>query len=227
MPMKKLFLIIWLALQCTHAWAIAQDHAAIRERVSTFVQQQTAALPGKASFHVNDIDKRIVLSRCEQLEAFLPAGSKLIGNTSVGVRCSEKDSWSIIVPVQIKISLDLLVSARQLPAGHTLRDEDVSSQTTEIAQTAGITDPKQVVGKVLRYGIAAGQMLREDMLRPPYSVLQGQTVQIIVQGRNFSVRSSGVAMNDASAGKPVKVRNESGRVLNGVARPDGGVEIAP
>lgn len=225
--MKKRFLILWLALQCTQALAAAQDHESIRASVIAFVQQQTAALPGRVSYRVDEIDRRIVLPQCGKLEAFLPAGSQLTGKTSVGVRCTENNGWSIFVPVQIKISLDLLVSARQLPSGHTLHQEDLAAQTTEVTRAGGMTDPKQVTGKVLRYGVAAGQILREDMLRPPYSVMQGQAVQLVVQGSRFSIRSAGVALNNAGEGQPVKVRNDAGVVVSGVARADGVVEVAP
>jgi len=230
-PMKKLLLIACLLLQsigigtANGAPASAQSHALIKNTAITFVQQQTADMPGKITYQAEDIDRRIALPACKKLEAFLPAGSQLIGKTSVGVRCTESNGWSIFVPVQIRISLDLLVSARQLPLGHTLREEDIATQTTEATRTGGITDTQQVIGKVLRYGIAAGQVLREDMLRPPYSVTQGQTVRLAVRGNRFSIRSEGVAMNNASEGQTVQIRTSSGRVISGIAGADGIVEI--
>lgn len=204
----------------------SQDHAQIKNTVSAFVQQQTAALPGKVSYRVDEIDRRIALPGCAKLEAFLPQGSQLIGKTSVGVRCNETNGWSIFVPVQIKISLNLLVSARQLPMGHMLQEQDMVTQTTETAGASGFTDPKQVAGKVLRYGITAGQILREDMLRQPYSITQGQTVQLATQGSGFSIRSEGVALNNASEGQTVQVRVKSGRVISGIARA-GLAEVVP
>ena len=225
--MKTLFLLLFIALQPANVWAGAQDHAVLTNRISDFVQQQTATLPGKAIFHVNDVDSRLILAPCNKLETFLPNGSKLIGSTSVGIRCIEKETWSIIVPVQIKYRLELWVSARQLPAGHTIQQQDLTPQIVEISQSSGITDPAQAIGKVLRNGIATGQAIREDMLRAPYVVHQGQTVTIMIQSTHFSVRNSGVAMNDAGAGAPVKVKSESGRMLSGVARTDGVVEILP
>lgn len=234
-PMKKLFLSLLaigaIILSTSNASAdtpkASQDHAQIKNLVATFVQQQTAALPGKVSYQVDEIDRRIALPGCAKLEAFLPPGSQLIGKTAIGVRCNETNGWSIFVPVQIKISLNLLVSARQLPLGHILQAQDIVAQTTEASKASGFTDPDQAIGKVLRYGIAAGQILREDMLRQPYSVMQGQTVQIAAQGSGFSIRSEGVALNNASEGQTVQVRVKSGRVISGVARPAGLVEIAP
>jgi flagellar basal body P-ring formation protein FlgA len=207
--------------------AATQDHAQIRNVASAFVLQQSTALPGKVTYKINEIDQRIVLPACARLEAFLPTGSQFIGKTAIGVRCLEKDGWSIFVPVQIKVSLNLLVSARQLPLGHTLKEQDLASQTTETSQTEGLTDPKQAIGKVLRYGIAAGQVLREEMLRPPFSVTQGQIVPLIVQSNGFSIRSVGAALSNASEGQTVQVRSGSGRVVGGVARANGVVEIGP
>lgn len=207
------------------ASAASQDHAQIRNAVTAFVQQQTTALPGKVAYKVDEMDQRITLPGCARLEAFLPAGNQLIGKTAVGVRCNEANGWSIFVPVQIRISLNLLVSAHQLPLGHTLQEQDLASQVTETSRPAGFSDPKQVIGKVLRYGITAGQVLREDMLRLPYSVTQGRAVQLAVQGSGFSIRSDGVALNNASNGQTVQVRVGSGRVTSGVARANGVVEI--
>lgn len=225
--MKRTFLLILLILQQGQALAAAHDHQDLRNSIIAFVKQQTASMPGKTSYRVDEIDRRINLPQCGKIEVFLPDGSHLIGNTSVGVRCSEKNGWSIFVPVQIKISLDLLISARKLPPGHTLQQDDLSTQTTEITQAGGITEPGQAIGKVLRYGIAAGQILREDMLRPPYSIIQGQAVKLLIQSRGFSISSTGVALNNASEGQAVKVRNNAGIVVTGIAQTSGVVEIAP
>lgn len=251
--MNKLLLMVFLLLQSAAAEAApagdtparnapsaaAQDHAQIRNIVADFVRQQTTALPGKVTYQVDEIDRRIVLPQCARLEAFLPPGSQLTGKTSVGVRChppfpkeetndrpARTGGWSIFVPVQIRFSLNLLTSARQLPLGHTLQEQDLASQATESSQGGGFTDPKQVIGKVLRYGIAAGQVLREDMLRQPYSVTQGQVVSLAVQGNGFSIRSEGVALNNAAEGQAVQIRVGPGRVISGVARAGGVVEVS-
>jgi flagella basal body P-ring formation protein FlgA len=174
--MKKLVSMVLLILSGMTASAVCaaatQDNVQLRNVAVAFVKQQIASLPGKVSYKVDEIDRRIAMPACHRLEAFLPAGSQFIGRTSIGVRCMENNGWSIFVPVQIRISMNLLVSARQLPMGHVLQAQDLTSQTIEISRTAGLSDANQAVGKVLRYGIAAGQMLREDMLRQPFSVKQ-------------------------------------------------------
>ena len=200
--------------------------AQITRTVASFVQQQTAGLAGKVDYQIDALDPRLSPPPCTRFEAFLPVGSQLIGKTSIGVRCSERNGWQMLVPARITVTLSLLVSARQLQPGHALQPEDIARQSIETSRATGFTDPAQVIGKVLRYGIAAGQILRDDMLRPPYSVTQGQIVQISTRGKGFSVRNEGVALNNASEGQKVQVRVASGRVIAGTAL-NGIVEVAP
>lgn len=206
---------------------VTQEHAQIKAVVTAFVRQQVASLPGQVTTQISEIDKRIVLPACTSLEAFLPAGSQFIGKTSVGVRCQEENGWSIFVPVQVKISVNLLVSTHPLTPGHTITASDITTQTGEIGHNSGLSNPELAIGKVVRFGIGAGQVLREDMLRLPYSVAQGQVVQIAAQGSGFSIRNEGVALNNASTGQAVQVRVGSGRVISGIAGSSGVVVVTP
>jgi flagellar basal body P-ring formation protein FlgA len=231
--MKNALTFVSLILASALAWAAPvdasapafQDHALIREAVAAFLKQQTTSLPGTVDYQIDEIDRRIRLTSCGRLETFLPAGSQLIGKLSVGVRCTEDKGWSILVPVQVKLTVNLLTSMRPLPTGHILTGDDITIQTTASTNLAALNDPRQAVGKVLRYSIMAGQILREDMLRPPYSVLQGQTVQLALQRGSFSVQNEGVALNNAGAGQAVNVRTSSGRVISGTANEGGVVAV--
>lgn len=224
--MKKLLLLA--CLFCTSALAAPQqDHASLRAAVTTFVQQQITGLPGKVAFNVDEIDRRIALRPCNKIEAFLPTGSQLIGRVSIGVRCNEVNGWSIFIPVQIKITRELLISSKPLTMGQIVHEEDLARQSTELTQNVGLTDARQAIGKVLRYSVAAGYILREDMLRTPYSVKQGEAVKLSVQGGGFSLSSSGVALNNASEGENVQIRTASGRVVSGIAGAEGVVRINP
>lgn len=224
--MKKLLLTACLFLHCAFSFS-AQDHAALKDTVTAFIRQQTADLQGKVAFSVEAIDSRLVLANCSKMEAFLPAGSQLIGRVSVGVRCLDAKGWRVFIPVQIKITRDLIISARPLSTGQPLRAGDIARQSTETTQNVGITDEKLVLGKVLRYSISAGSIIRPEMLRATYSVKQGQSVQIIVKGGGFTLSNTGIALNNAGAGENVQVRIGSGRVISGTATDEGSVEINP
>lgn len=210
------------------AWADAQQsHAEIHETVAAFVRAQTLTLPGEVSIKVNEIDRRIARPACQKLEAFLPRGGKLLGNGMVGVRCPGKNGWTLFVPVHVRVSARLLFTTKPLQQGQVLHAEDFSSQSGELAQADTLTDPVQAIGKVLKYNIGAGQVLKNDMLRTPYAITQGQTVQIQVVGANFKVNTEGHALNNAEKGQAVQIRTLSGQVVSGTAQADGTVAVRP
>jgi flagella basal body P-ring formation protein FlgA len=205
----------------------SQSHAQIREVALAYARQQSQALPGKVSIQIGEIDPRSVLRACSALEAFLPGGAQLIGKTSIGVRCNEKPGWSIFVQATIRVSATLLVANRPLSQNSVLNANDFSLQSGELGQPGILTDPAQAIGKTLKFGIGAGQVLRQDMLRAPFVVTQGQTTEVRVRSAGFSVRSAGQALNNGAEGQNVQVRMASGQVVSGFAAADGSVEVRP
>jgi len=206
--------------------ATAQSHAEIRDAVAAFVRTQTQAIPGKVTIQVAEIDRRTVLPACSALETFLPPGAQLNGNSNVGVRCNGKQSWSLFVQVNVKISVSMLTANKTLQQGQTVRAEDLGSLSSESLQAGTMTDPAQAIGKVMKYGIGAGQILRQDMLRASYSVKQGQTVQLQVLGSGFKVSAEGTALSNAAEGETTSARTSSGQIVSGMVK-GGAIEISP
>lgn len=205
-----------------------QETILIKNAVENFIYGQTATLPGQVIVNVDNIDKHLNLAKCPELEPFMPAGGRLWGRTSVGVRCnSPSASWTIYVQAEVNIMVNVLHAARSISTGQTLTYEDITPQNVNVTQMPdGITtDTAKVIGKVATTNISAGQPLRSQMLRAPYAILRGQKVNLVVQGKGFSVSSEGQALADAAEGQVVQVRNKSGRILSGIARINSIVEI--
>jgi flagella basal body P-ring formation protein FlgA len=104
---------------------------------------------------------------------------------------------------------------------------DLALQDGDLTQLpAGIlSDPQQAVGKTLAAALAPGQPLRQDMLRSPLVVQQGQTVKLQSSGHGFRVTAEGRALNNAQDGQVAQVRGTSGQTISGIARAGGVVEI--
>lgn len=219
--------LLWLNLLVmgTAYAAPQQDHASIRDVALSYAQTQTNKMPGKVSIQVADIDSRTALSSCKALEAFMPNGAKLIGKTSIGVRCNEKPGWSVFLQATIKVSADLLVANRPLAQGLVMSADDFSVQSGELGQPGILTAPEQAIGKTLKFAIGAGQVLRLDMLRPDFVIKQGQTVRLYVRASNFVVSSEGQALNDATAGQALRIKTASGQVVGAFASKDGSAEV--
>lgn len=225
MKNHRLMLFSLLTLSALPASAGAlQSHAQIRDTVTAFVRTQIQALPGKVSFQVANIDPRIALPSCTALEAFLPPGAILSGNSNVGVRCNSKQNWSLFVQVNVKITMSMLTLKRTLQTGQTVHAEDIGALSSESVPAGTLTDPAQAIGKIMKYSVGTGQILRHDMLRAPYSIKQGETVKLQVKGSGFSVDSEGQALANAADGENISARTASGQIISGVAK-SGCIEI--
>jgi flagella basal body P-ring formation protein FlgA len=205
----------------------AQDIGVIRQTVDRFVRQNTAELPGQVTSTVGAIDPRLQLPSCDTLEAFLPTGSRLWGNTTVGVRCPTATPWTIYVPVSVRIMAQTAVATRPLSAGQTVSQADVAMQSNDLSQLPPgvIMDPSFAIGKTVIISAATGQAFRHDMLRAPQVIQQGQTVKLMAKGNGFQVTSEGKALANATLGQVVSVRTQSGQVTSGIAKQNGVVEV--
>jgi flagella basal body P-ring formation protein FlgA len=82
-----------------------------------------------------------------------------------------------------------------------------------------MTDAGQAIGRVVTVGVAAGQPLRQDLLRAPLVIRQGQSVTLRAQGAGFKVSAAGKALTNAVEGQVAQVRTLTGNTVNGIARP--------
>ncbi|MHB8167059.1 MAG: flagellar basal body P-ring formation chaperone FlgA, partial [Sulfuricella sp.] len=208
------------------ASAATQDIGVIRKTVDHFVRQNTAELPGQVTLTVGAIDPRLQLPACGAPEAFLPPGSRLWGNSTVGVRCQSATPWTIYVPVSVRIMAQTAVATRPLSAGQTVSQADVAMQSSDLSQLPPgvIMDPALAIGKTVIIGATTGQAFRHDMLRAPQVIQQGQTVKLMAKGNGFQVTSEGKALANATLGQVVSVRTQSGQVISGIAKQNGVVE---
>jgi flagella basal body P-ring formation protein FlgA len=224
-------LLAFAALSIFSACAAAsatEDSASLRKIAETFVARQVAELPGQATATVGMIDTRLRLPKCTNAEGFLPPGTKLWGNATIGIRCQEPSAWSIYVPVTVKVMAPVVTTVKPLPQGHILTYADIAAQPGDLTQLPSgvIADVEQVIGKSLASGLPAGQALRAELLRSPQIVKTGQVVRLVAQGGAFQVSAEGKALNSAAPGQSISVRTTGGKVVSGVVRADGSVEVA-
>ena len=166
---------------------------------------------------------------CARVEPFLPAGARLWGRTSLGLRCSDGTAWSAFLPVTVRVFARALVAGRSLPAGHALTEEDYRSEEIDLTQQpAGLLqDAGFAVNKVLSRPLATGQPLRREYFRARPLVTPGDPVRLVYEGTGFSVSTDAKALGSATDGEPVRVQTESGRVVTGIARGPRRVELRP
>ncbi|MCB1955016.1 MAG: flagellar basal body P-ring formation protein FlgA [Rhodocyclaceae bacterium] len=200
----------------------------VKALVSRYLAERTAGLAGEIHISVDDLDPNNHLPPCSALAAFLPEGQRAWGNTTVGVSCQEPAPWTAYLTARVEVIGDYLVLARPLRAGQVVGPDDLSWQRGDLTSEGldALTDATQAVGHPARIAVASGQPLKRAMLHLPPVVQRGQVVRVVTQGSGFSVSNEGKAMNSAGVGESVRVRLQKGRIVTGVAREDGIVDIS-
>ena len=217
---------------------------AITEAVRSFF---ALARPGETlAVTVDPLDPRLRLSACgAPLMVSLAAGSRPFGRTVAMVHCSTPHPWSLYVPAKVPVPISVIVATHPLLRGQTISVSDIMlAERDSTDLPAGyLTDPNQIVGKVLTRPAAMGAVVSlSQALQPqpppvlpvsipipvpaPRIVHRGEHVTLLVQGVGLTVRSAGVALVDASKGDRVSVRNEnSQRIVEGTVEEAGIVVV--
>ena len=205
---------------------LTQDGDSVRAAALVFLTQQAAGLPGKPDITVTPVFPR-GLEACSTLEPFLPAGSRLWGRTTVGVRCSGDRPWTLYLQARVSVMATYYLAARAVAPGEVLTAADLIPRDGDLTTMpqAIVTDPSQAVGAVTLSRLAAGLPLRTDMLRGAGAVVIGQSVHVVTSGAGFSISAEGSAMNNAAPGQQVRVKTAGGQIISGVVKDGSTVEI--
>ncbi len=222
-----------LALALLGAVATAAAQPPPSETAQQFVQREAevaAAALGenvRLEVSVGSLARGTQLAPCARMEPFLPSGVRLWGRAHVGMRCVEGATWSVLVPVNVRVFGPAMVAARPLaPLQPVAADDLVPAEVEWTREPQGVvTDLAQIDGRVLTRPVGTGQPVPLTALRLPQAVSQGDPVRVIGQGRGFLIQTEAVALTAAQDGQPVRVRTESGRVLVGTARIGRTVEV--
>ena len=198
----------------------------LRSLAVDFARAQTAALPGRVELQAT-VDERLRLPACGDPAAFLPAGARLWGRSTVGVRCTRPEAWTVLVTVQVRLLGPVVHTARSLPPGRPLEMADLAVREADLTQLpAGVlTTPAEALGRLPRSGIGPGLPLRADMLRGVPVVRAGQEVAVVYRSEGIVVQGSGRALADGALGDSLSVRAASGRTLRGRVTAPGEVEV--
>jgi len=197
-----------------------QSITSIQQAAEQFILNEvTVSHDKQAVARAGHLDSRLRLSACDTpLETFLPDGGRTLGNTTVGVRCTGKTTWSLFVPVKVSIYETVVVAARPLSKGSVIGTQDLQLAKKDLAKLrAGyFTDTSEVLGKQVKRTVRHGAALTTPMVKNALQIKRGQRVSLVAGAGGIAVRMIGEALADGAAGDRIQVRNlSSKRVVEG------------
>lgn len=200
----------------------------LQSTVRDWLDQSLANSPGTASYQVGALDPNLYLPACRDMQVSLPSGYRLLGRTQVRVQCAAGATWAVSVPVQVSILVNYFVAARPLAANQEIGTGDLMAQEGDLANLPGsvVLDPGVAIGRILNSSVAAGNPVRQEMLRSPIVIRQNQKVRILFRSGGIEIFNEGTALNNAQEGQPVRVKVNNGQTIQGLARMNGDVEVS-
>jgi flagella basal body P-ring formation protein FlgA len=168
--------LIVIAWQPTHALAGGaatqwQSHAAIRSTAQSFMDAFLGSQhQGRSTVKLGQLDSRLLLKACTApLEAFMPPGGRVMGNTTVGVRCTDDGGWSLYVSARVDVFGPVLIARQPLARGTTVHDSDLELVERNLANLpyGYYSDSQPIAGMLAKRTIAAATVITPQMLQAP------------------------------------------------------------
>lgn len=168
---------------------------------------------------VGNLDSRLRLAPCGNIEAYQPQGSRLWGNSRVGLRCVDGVSrWNISVPVTVKAFGQAWVVRGQVAQGAVLTDADVVSAEVDWAEDTSpvLIDHTAWQGQTATRQLTTGMVIRQGLVKPSLAFQAGAQVRVVAQGAGFEISSDAQALAAGIVGQSTRVKMDNGRIATGV-----------
>lgn len=219
------------AFAAANAGAAPLDAARLRVLAAQHVEAMAqAAYPdAHVTVEIGPIDPHLRLTACPDPRFALPLSARAWGSGHLAVRCTAPAEWTLYLTYRIHLRGPGLVTRRPLAARAPLAPADMEVAIIEYEHDPGLypRDPSELAGSHTMRPLAKGAALRMDMLRRPPAIRSGQKVRLVVQGAGFTATQEGTAQQTVAAGETVRVRLANGRIVQGVAKADGSVQVTP
>ncbi|MBL6998428.1 MAG: flagellar basal body P-ring formation protein FlgA [Gammaproteobacteria bacterium] len=206
-----------------------QSLASITLQAESFLAAQAYSSPYPARFKLSRLDSRLNLKPCTQsLDIKFTRAEKVIGNSSLTIRCQSPVSWQIHLPVRVDLYDDIAVNKSPLIKGQSINSSQIIYQKKKVSnlQQGYYRKSDPVERLKVKRNLASGTILTTANLEPKLMVTSGQKVTILLSIDGLQIKSSGFALQSARQGQIIKVKNtQSDKIIEGVVLSEGVVNV--
>ena len=166
---------------------------------------------------IRQINKHLNLTECDKPLTLTTQGQSLQRNTSVKVSCFGSHPWSIYINSTIAIKKMIFAVKHELSRHHIIEHNDLMKIERDIYTLRGgySTQANTIVGKQLKRALRSGNIIYNYHLKNPDIIKKGDKITVVIKRGSLSVMNTGIALNDASKGEKLRVKNQrSSRVVH-------------
>lgn len=224
-----LFIILLSSTFSSLVKADRQSLSSISLQAEAYLADYHYESPYEARFEISQLDNRLNLKPCAQsLDVKFTRIQKVMGNTSLTVRCHSPVSWQIHLPVRIDIYDDIAVTKSPLTKGQSIDTHSIIYRKKKITDLHQGYFRKSDSLKRLqaKRNLSSNSILNTANVAPKLLVTSGQKVTIILKINGLQIKSTGLALQSASLGQLIKVRNtQSNKIVEGTVSSEGQVSV--
>ncbi len=139
----------------------------------------------------------------------------------VRVRAGGRNYGRISLSGWVDVFDTAFCASRNLERGTILSLNDVHREKVNISKISGdyFTDSGEILGKVLKTGLARGRCITSDMVKNPALVHRGDLVKMIAASGPLKIVTSGIAKSDGRLNDQIRVENiRSGKIVYAVVK---------
>lgn len=194
-----------------------------------YALKQAQASYDNPQIAMDTLDDRLRLQACDTApDVFSSSGSVGLGNQTIGVKCNSPVAWTVYVPVKVKVMKPVVVASRPLSSNQLIAQGDIKLLQWDIGslQHGYLNSTQLVIGQQLKYPVSIGSVIKPNSLQAQKIVHRGEQIMLVAMAGQMEVRMSGIALDDATLGERVRVKNStSKRIVEGVVDAPGIVKV--
>lgn len=138
---------------------------------------------------------------------------------------------TVPVVAEVTILREVVVARKPINRGQTVvgRHLQIEERRFDDLSRVGITDLSAAIGKQARQFVRQGEMLIDNSVETPATVLRGESVTIWHRGSGLRIKTSGKALEDGRLGSQIRVHRDGTRrnaqIIDAIVTGPGTVEL--
>lgn len=224
-----LLICILLASTAAVAGNARQSLASIALQAESFIDDYPFESLYPVRYELSKLDSRLRLKPCNQtLDIRFTHPGRTTGNTSLNIQCHAPVNWKLHLPVHIDLFDDVALTKTPLLRGQAIDTGNIIFRKKKISGLSqGYFTRKDAFDRLqARRNLPAGSILSPANVAQKMLVKSGQIVNIILNIKGLQIKSSGKALQSATLGKTIKVKNlQSSKIIQATVSGMGEVQV--
>jgi|GEM_PF-2627198 len=206
---------------------LTAEQRALADAIEQFIIERTLNMNGDVSVHVVPPTRDVPF--CDSFNIVLPPGRGITSRTTLEVSCPGNPDMPItFVRADVKVEGEYYVPSQTIEINQEITADLLKPQKGDLLRLpeGTQTDLNSLVGRTAAHRLTAGRPIKASATRGADAIARGQVVQVQVVAPGLIVTNQGEALTNAEVGAPVQVKTVQGKVVRGIARPGGIVELS-